>query len=140
MPLLPGAAALTRARTEAERTLPDTVELWRPTLTDDESGGSTTTWNRIDRYAARVIARSTVPTERPMGERVTAVTSWQVRLPWDADPAPGDRILRATTTSSTMTEAEMKVHADAGRTLEVTDADEIKSTPTSVLVNGYRVT
>lgn len=136
MPLLPSPAALTRVRSEVERTLPDTVELWRPTTTDE----GVTTWARIDRYAARVLARQIVPAERVQGERVTAVTAWQVRLPWDADPAPGDRIIRTTLSVGTMTDTEMQAQVVAGVTLEVTDSDEIKSTPTSVLVNGYRVT
>lgn len=136
MSLLPSAAGLSRMRAEVERTLPDTVELWRRTTTDE----GVTTWDRVDGYAARIIARSTVPTERVQGERLTAVTSWQVRLPWDADPSPGDKIIRETLAVSTMTEAEMQAKDQEGMTLEVTDADEIKSTPTSVVVNGYRVT
>lgn len=140
MPLLPTDRELYRARVEVERTLPDTVELWRPTFVDTGGGGTEPTWNRIGRYSARVIARQTLPRETPQGERVTAVTSWQVRLPFDVLPQPQDLILRSINTASTMTDEQMKVHRDAHEALEVTDADEIKSTKISVLVNGYRVT
>jgi hypothetical protein len=140
MPLTPSLTELARMRAEVERTLPETVELWRPTPVDDGSGGFTNTWNRIGRYAASIRNRTADPREVIQGERPTAVTSWQVRLPFDAVPKPQDLILRVLQSVATMTDDEMKTHRTAGEALEVTDADEIKSTKTSVLVNGYRVT
>lgn len=121
MGLLPSAEGLTRLRATVALSFDKTITRRRITSVPDGSGGTTETITETT-YSGRVSPRQVVPDERLQGGRVAAETVWVVRLPWNADVIPADRLV-----------------VDATE-LQVTDADGIKSTKLHLIVNCYRVT
>lgn len=122
MALLPTATELTMLRAIVQQKMGDTAQVYAAVKTIDDAGNPVTTWPAVTAtYACRVVARNVQPSEIVVGEQVTAMTTWQIHLPWNATVNPEDRIVAN------------------GATFDVTDEDSPKSTRLEVVVNCRRV-
>ena len=83
-------------RDEAEESLPDTALVMRQITIEDPDGGTTITYATVTGLEAvpcRVIPRSTFAAERVEGGGLTAVTYWEILMPWDTEIHDTDRIV-----------------------------------------------
>lgn len=87
---------LTLDRSEMEESLPDEALVMRAIEVADPDGGITTTYATVTGLEAvpcRVIPRSTFAAERDEGGALTAVTYWEILMPYDTDVHDTDRIV-----------------------------------------------
>lgn len=79
-------------RRQWERALDTTGVVTHTPVTDDGAGGQTAGTATTVTYACRVVNKAASPHERVTGGVVTAVSDWEIGLPWDAVVQAGDTI------------------------------------------------
>jgi len=87
---------LTVDRDELEESLPDEALVMREITIADPDGGTTTTYATVTGLEAvpcRVIPRRTLAAERVEGGALTAVTYWEILMPWDTEIQETDRLV-----------------------------------------------
>lgn len=84
---------LARLRADVEAlTLPETVQVFRKTLTRDNEGGWTETWPVVATCPGALSPSGLTPQEREIAARIGAPLTWNVRVPVSSDIRPTDRV------------------------------------------------
>ena len=111
-------SGLTYHRGLVKAALPDTATRSRPTKVDDGSGGSTDGAPDLSlQFPCRLYGQAKTPLEQPQAGRIVAIMEWQLAAPVGTDLVPKDQVILK------------------GRTFEVIDLDEKRSSPALLWVN-----
>lgn len=86
--------ALLRASASTDDLMPDTADVVRPSETDTESGGSTTTETTVlTGVKCRLEPGGLSPDENLVGARLASVLAWTIAFPHGTDVDHKDRIV-----------------------------------------------
>lgn len=83
---------LAELQTIWEASLDTTCVVTHTPVVDDGAGSQTAGTPTTRTYACRVVNKAQTPHERVTGGVVTAVSDWEIGLPWNAVVAAGDTI------------------------------------------------
>lgn len=84
--------ALTAMRASADRYLPDTAVVERPTDVSDGAGGQTRSWVTVATPKCRLAPSGQTPNEREIAASIGAPALWIIQLPAATDVTVKDRL------------------------------------------------
>ena len=120
MPML-SAAEITDMRSEQNDTMPDSVVIWRYTVSSDGMGGNTETWAAVGTVDGRLALVNLAGVEKAIADRLTGADPYVVTVPTGSTVLDRDRL------------------AVSGRTFEVAYVNQHGAWETALRCFGYEV-